>query len=239
MTRNKAILVAVLALGCADETDMADEQLDESSIVGEADDEAIVIEYDEATARVDVAVNFSELERRALDPTVEMQVEIVSPDGSRAIQQLGFDREDDDPGAMRLEVPALDEGLYEVTLSHLGEPILHQSMELLGVGDSQRGKDKDDDDDEHEDCKKGKVIKGSDGKDDLRGTKHRDKIYGYAGKDWLRGFECPDELYGGKGADELWGHEGRDFLDGGKGKDVCRGGGGKDRYRNCEKVRED
>jgi hypothetical protein len=248
MARNKAILLVVLALGCSAETDVGEAGESLEATLNGFDDEDIVLVYDEASGRIDVVVDTGDLEWRALDPTVELQVEVVSPDGSRTLHDLGFAQDEDDPEATRVEMPALDEGLYEVTVSRwaidgetVAGPIVHRTMELLRVGDGEegKGKDHDDDDDDDKDCKKGKLIKGSDGRDELRGTKRKDTLLGFDGKDSLKGFECPDVLRGGKGKDELWGHEGRDLLDGGKGKDICRGGKGKDKFIDCEKVVED
>jgi len=72
------------------------------------------------------------------------------------------------------------------------------------------------------------TIKGTKGKDRLKGTNQDDTIIGKAGNDKLWGKKGNDLLDGGKGNDKLWGEDGDDQLFGLGGNDKLFGGlGGK------------
>jgi hypothetical protein len=92
---------------------------------------------------------------------------------------------------------------------------------------------------------RGRVIKGTNGKDALTGTRRNDILEGLGGADRLRGLRGQDRLYAGAGNDRLWGGRGADKLMGGPGRDVIRCGPGKDVVyadggdrvaKNCEVV---
>lgn len=69
---------------------------------------------------------------------------------------------------------------------------------------------------------------GTDGKDDIEGTRENDLILGLAGNDDLEGKAGDDDLFGGAGRDDLDGDGGNDNLFGGAGNDDLRGGRGND-----------
>lgn len=84
------------------------------------------------------------------------------------------------------------------------------------------------------------TIVGTNGADDLKGTKRRDVIAGLGGGDHILGLSGRDVLCGGRGSDiveggpgrdRLYGGPGSDLLDGGHGRDVLKGGEGSDRAR--------
>ncbi len=88
------------------------------------------------------------------------------------------------------------------------------------------------------------TIKGTKGKDKLKGGSDDDTIIGKAGNDKLSGNggddllkagpgndkayggDGDDTIIGGSGNDRLWGEAGNDILDGGTGKDRLDGGSG-------------
>ncbi|GLR13424.1 hypothetical protein GCM10007907_22140 [Chitinimonas prasina] len=63
-------------------------------------------------------------------------------------------------------------------------------------------------------------IVGTDGNDDLSGTRHGDTLQGHAGNDKLSGLSERDTLIGGAGDDTLIGGDSDDHLDGGEGNDT-------------------
>jgi hypothetical protein len=82
------------------------------------------------------------------------------------------------------------------------------------------------------------TIVGTNGKDKIKGSKHKDVISAGAGKDRIRGLKGNDVICGGGGKDRISGGTGRDKelgqngpdrLRGGRGKDTLKGGRGKDR----------
>jgi Ca2+-binding RTX toxin-like protein len=72
------------------------------------------------------------------------------------------------------------------------------------------------------------AIRGTAGKDTLRGTEADDKIDGLAGNDDINGFGGNDEIYGGAGNDTIEGSTGKDTLYGGDGNDTIIGPEGDD-----------
>jgi len=66
------------------------------------------------------------------------------------------------------------------------------------------------------------TLVGTDGKDDIKGTRKTDVIVAFGGN---------DKVNGRGGNDVLCGNGGRDSLKGGKGKDVLAGGAGADKLR--------
>jgi hypothetical protein len=79
--------------------------------------------------------------------------------------------------------------------------------------------------------KKRDVISAGRGKDKIRGRKGNDLICGGGGKDRISGGRGKDKVYGQNGRDTLRGGAGRDKLAGGRGKDRLLGGSAKDRLR--------
>jgi Tol biopolymer transport system component len=75
------------------------------------------------------------------------------------------------------------------------------------------------------------VIPGTNGPDQLRGTRQADRINAGAGDDVVRGLQGGDLLIGGSGSDDLRGGAGADVLRGGAGADDLRGGAGADALR--------
>jgi Ca2+-binding RTX toxin-like protein len=63
-------------------------------------------------------------------------------------------------------------------------------------------------------------IRGTNGWDDIDGTRYNDTIEGLAGDDRLFGYEGDDLLLGGAGNDELDGGSGVDRMEGGTGSDL-------------------
>ncbi len=72
------------------------------------------------------------------------------------------------------------------------------------------------------------ILLGSDGNDDLQGTRRRDTILGFGGDDRIFGRRSSDVILGGPGNDFLQGNGGRDFLFGQEGNDTLQGGRGRD-----------
>jgi Ca2+-binding RTX toxin-like protein len=71
-------------------------------------------------------------------------------------------------------------------------------------------------------------LDGNRGDDTIDGGSGRDEIDGDAGRDVLFGRAGNDEIDGGSGNDVLYGGTGRDRLDGGSGNDRLSGGAGAD-----------
>lgn len=82
------------------------------------------------------------------------------------------------------------------------------------------------------DTEKGKIVKGTSGRDTLGkgNSKDADVIFGKNGNDKLFGGEFGATLYGGKGNDKLRGGDNDDMLAGEKGKDKLTGNGGQDTF---------
>ena len=72
------------------------------------------------------------------------------------------------------------------------------------------------------------TIKGTGGRDVLRGTARRDVICAYGGNDTVRGMAGNDLIMGGAGSDTILGDEGDDTIYGGDGKDTIQGNAGND-----------
>lgn len=70
------------------------------------------------------------------------------------------------------------------------------------------------------------VIRGTNGNDNLKGTRNDDVLHGGRGNDRLNGKAGDDKLFGGKGRDFLISISGSDQLDGGRGQDTARIRGG-------------
>lgn len=82
-----------------------------------------------------------------------------------------------------------------------------------------------------------RIIYGTEGNDNLRGTNYRDLIFGLEGHDQIDGANEKDCLVGGQGNDRLdgsnaedvlYGQEGDDYLNGSNGIDLLIGGQGND-----------
>ena len=73
-----------------------------------------------------------------------------------------------------------------------------------------------------------KNVTGTNGGNELNGTKKADKIRGLGGSDYINGREAADELYGGSGKDKVQGKRGRDYINGGRQYDDLFGGRGND-----------
>lgn len=73
------------------------------------------------------------------------------------------------------------------------------------------------------------VIRGTNKRDRLVGTKHDDVILGLRRGDKIRARAGNDKVDGGGGKDTITGKKGNDVLSGGPGKDAIKGGSGDDR----------
>jgi Ca2+-binding RTX toxin-like protein len=71
-------------------------------------------------------------------------------------------------------------------------------------------------------------YRGSDGNDNIVGTRDDEVMYGFNGNDTLAGLAGDDLLYGGEGNDTLKGEDGNDALFGDDGNDLLYGGAGND-----------
>lgn len=80
-------------------------------------------------------------------------------------------------------------------------------------------------------------IHGTNGNDDIIGTKDPDLIFGMNGNDTIKGKQGNDSIFagngrdilrGGKGEDILYGNFGNDLIFGGRGNDELNGGEGED-----------
>ncbi|MGI9658630.1 MAG: calcium-binding protein [Gaiellaceae bacterium] len=74
----------------------------------------------------------------------------------------------------------------------------------------------------------GCTVSGTDGDDELIGTRSADVICGFAGNDSIQGMEGNDVIYGGDGDDSIVGGEGHDAIDAGGGDDWVLGDAGRD-----------
>lgn len=74
-----------------------------------------------------------------------------------------------------------------------------------------------------------RVIQGTDGDDNIFGTRKNDRISGLDGKDLLVGRPGDDRLFGNDGDDILIGGPGGDVLVGGKDRDILQGRQGGDK----------
>lgn len=63
------------------------------------------------------------------------------------------------------------------------------------------------------------IVRGTNGDDQLRGTRARDIIRGYDGADNIISRPGGDDVYGHRGEDYIWGGVGNDDLRGGRGND--------------------
>jgi hypothetical protein len=233
MVIGKAILtrglpfLALLVLGCSGEVGTTDEQFPQASA-------EIVMTYHEGSSSLDIVVDLAEFIQDAQIDSIEMQVDVTIPDGKTERHDLIW-TQGSKPEIPRIEMPAFDEGLYDVVLTRLyinGESVrsidslaVRQSMELLGDNDS---------DQLNGNCQAGELIEGTDGSDYLVGTQGKDSMHGQEGPDAMYAGDCGDVIRGGKGNDDLWGEQGNDNLLGGDGNDVCRGGAGMDTFSSCE-----
>jgi RTX calcium-binding nonapeptide repeat (4 copies) len=78
-----------------------------------------------------------------------------------------------------------------------------------------------------------KYIGGTDGDDNLRGTKRADTINSYRGNDVVKGRKGNDTLNGNPGEDRVYGGQGNDKIFGGDGKDQEYGSKGRDRISSA------
>jgi Ca2+-binding RTX toxin-like protein len=74
-----------------------------------------------------------------------------------------------------------------------------------------------------------RVFEGTEGSDELTGSKEDDLIIGKAGNDVLRGKAGNDCIVGGAGDDRIYGDKGLDVIEGGEGSDSMWGGAEDDR----------
>jgi hypothetical protein len=75
------------------------------------------------------------------------------------------------------------------------------------------------------------TIRGTNGKNKIKGTKKRDVISAGKGKDKVKGLKGNDLICGGKGKDKLFGGPGKDTLLGEKGNDTLLGGPDNDKLK--------
>ena len=73
------------------------------------------------------------------------------------------------------------------------------------------------------------TITGTNGRNELEGTRFADLIRGRGGNDEFEGNGGNDTIYGDSGNDEIDGGAGKDLLWGGAGNDRLDGGAGNDR----------
>jgi Ca2+-binding RTX toxin-like protein len=216
-------------LSRASPAEMATEESPERDL--SIDEEEIEIIYREATSSLEVAVNVEKLTRMAGGSTIEMQVEVTTPDGATTRHDFSWTN-GEDRVIPRIEAPVLHNGLYEVVVTELAidgrmldGSFMRQRMDVRGDRDPQEshqdgggGWDDDDDDDG-----------GHDGWDD-------DDDGDHDGGDW-------DD-------DDDGGHDGGDWDDdddggwdddGGHGGDKCKrgkkkhGGDSNDKLRGTER----
>lgn len=223
-------LFATFVSGCSEEVTVIGEQY--RSYDPSVD---LVMIYDEETASMDIAVNIEQF-RADEQNSVELRVDVVTPDGDKTRHDIDWTR-GDGPMIPQVQIPVTETGTYEVVLSKLsidGRAVdvsrVYRNMEILGVRSV---------DEPAAGCGPGDILHGTPGADQLEGTQGQDSIYGHEGADSIYGKQCGDILRGGKGNDNLWGGGGKDTLLGGEGHDVCRGGGGADKFHGCEVAQQD
>jgi hypothetical protein len=83
--------------------------------------------------------------------------------------------------------------------------------------------------------RRGDVIDGTRGPDELRGTRHPDRLAGYQGDDTVLGFDGNDRLSGGWNDDVVKGGAGDDTVSGGHGINLLWGGTGADGFATHDK----
>lgn len=205
------------------------------------DRDDIVITYDEGTSTMEAHVDLEQFEELAQGSTIEMSVDVKSPDGTAAHHELAW-TSGEDLKIPQIAMQAASMGRYEVKVTGLaidGQPVLDgptllQTLELMdevspAAQDLQVRAPNDSADSWRSWlCRHTRTIHGSPGSDTLYGGKrHRDTIYGYGGD---------DVLISGKCGDNLWGGEGNDVLRAETGVDTCFGGPGVDQFYSCEYI---
>jgi hypothetical protein len=260
---NKALFPLVFLIsGCA-----ADEvPLDELARVAPTEtmteqsenEEEIEILYREASESLEVVVDVEKLTRTALGSTIEMQIDVTTPDGATTRHDFNWTK-DEDQAIPRIEAPVLNDGVYEVVVAELAidgrildRPFTRQRMDVRTSRDPQEshrdddddgGWDDDDDgdhdgdwDDDDDGGHDGDWDDDDDGGHDGGWDDDDDGGHdggGHGGKKCKKGkkrhgSDYGDKLHGSDRNDILYGHDGKDKLWGYECHDDLYGGKGRD-----------
>jgi hypothetical protein len=260
-SRQKAIFPFVLIISsCTAATEESPEPELESSV---DDDDDIQIVYREASASFEIVLNVEELSRIAQGSTIEMKVDVMSPDGITTRHDRSWTRGEDQE-IPRIETPVVHDGAYEVVLTELAidgrvleRPFTRQRMEVLGDRDHEGhhddgwdhdhddGWDDDDDDGGHHDDgwdDDGHHDDGwdhddgdhDDGWDDDDDHGDDDDDHKCKRGKTIHGDDSSDELHGSKRNDIIHGQDGKDRLWGYECHDRLYGGKGRDILKGGE-----
>lgn len=231
------------------------EQSPESELSDESDEDIEII-YREATASLEVVVDVDKLTRAARGSTIEMKIDVTTPDGVTTRHDLNW-TSGEGQDVPRIEAPVVHDGPYEVVVTELAvdgrvlEGALTQQRLRMDVrgdvqpqaalgddghdddGDHDGGDHDDDDDDDDGDWDDGDHDDDDgdweeDGGHNGKKCKKGKTKHGGDYGDKLHGSDRNDKIYGYGGRDKLWGYECNDELYGGKGNDTLRGGKGRD-----------
>jgi hypothetical protein len=245
-SRKQAILPFVLIIGgcVADDAPSlagtATEESPDSEASADADDD-IQLVYREASASFEIVMNAEALSRIARGSTIEMKVDVTTPDGITTRHDRSW-TDGEDQEIPRIETPVVHNGAYEVVLTELAidgrvleRPFKRQRMEVLGGhehgGDHDDGWD--DDDGDHDDGWDDDDDDGHDGWDDDDDGDHDD---GWDDDDdddddgdHDDGWDDDDDDRKCKRGKTIHGDDSRDELRGSKRNDIIHGNDGKDR----------
>jgi hypothetical protein len=260
--RNKTLFPLIFLIsGCAADEIPLDEQPRDSPAemtTDEFDDEEdIVIVYREADEIMEVVVNVEKMARAARGSTIEMLIDVTTPDGVTTRHDFNWTN-GEEREIPRIEAPVLRNGLHEVSIAELAidgqvlvGPFPRQRMDVRAGDDPQESHKHDDggwddDDGDHDggwDDDDGDHDGGWDdddgdhdgGWDDDDGDHDGgwEDGGGHGGKKCKKGkkkhgSDYSDNLHGSDRNDTLYGHDGKDKLWGYDCHDELYGGKGRD-----------
>ncbi len=196
------------------------------------DRDDLIISYYEASSHAEMRVELEPFVDLARGFTVELLIDVNSPDGTNSRHELSWTTGDDE--VPQIVMPAAQLGRYEMVLESVaidGRVIdglaLNQVMRLRSEASMSEFEVLAPETSEAGNCGPGMQVNGTPASELLNGAEGRDGMYGKEGSDAMYGYACGDTLYG---------NQGNDTLRGGDGWDVCRGGDGFDSFVGCEDV---
>jgi hypothetical protein len=135
MANHKSSLFPLILLisGCAADDASLDElsQASPTEVISEREDaEEVEIIYREATESLEVVVDVEKLTRAAQGSTIEMKIDVTTPDGTTTRHDLHWTN-GEDLAIPRIEAPVLHNGSYEVVVTELA--IDGRALEMPGV----------------------------------------------------------------------------------------------------------
>ena len=227
------------------------------------ENEDIEIVYHEATASMEVLVNVEKLKRTARGSTVEMQIDVTTPNGATTRHDVDWTN-GEKQDVPRIAAPVVHDGLYEVVVTDLAVdgrtlegPFTRLRMEVQGGDDPQEapgggGGHHDDDDGDGGDWHDDDDDDGGDwhdDDDDDGGDWHDDDDDdggwdggggGHGGGHKCKqgkkkhGSDYGDKIHGTDRNDKIYGYDGKDKLFGYDCHDELYGGNGRDTLKGGE-----